>query len=109
MDNKRHRKKFFSSQKDSKRGGGLTWPVWLVINGSTIDTTKVGGSLHNPCVLFRWKTYTGDNLDELLPALTKHYNMSMLLDKQFWADAASYPARVNARYMPNGKQFQAPS
>jgi hypothetical protein len=53
----------------------------------------------------KWKTYTGDNLDELLPALTKHYNMSMLLDKQFWADAASYPARVNARYMPNGTSW----
>eukprot|EP00668_Euglena_longa_P045959 GGOE01061642.1.p1 GENE.GGOE01061642.1~~GGOE01061642.1.p1 ORF type:complete len:367 (+),score=102.75 GGOE01061642.1:32-1132(+) len=53
----------------------------------------------------RWKTYTGDNLDELLPVLAKHYNMSSLLDKQFWADAASYPARVNARYMPNGTSW----
>ena len=53
----------------------------------------------------RWKQYTGDNLDELLPQLIRHYNISQLLDNQFWAEAASYPERVNARYNKDGVSY----
>eukprot|EP00906_Rhabdomonas_costata_P009920 RCo013971 len=51
----------------------------------------------------RWKTYTGDDLDELLPQLQKHYNMSMLLDPHFWESASVVPLRVNSRYTPTGE------